>query len=49
MRFGVLGPLEVWTADGAPVHVPESKVRALLAALLVPAGRPLPVEALIRE
>ncbi|WP_420159379.1 BTAD domain-containing putative transcriptional regulator [Nocardiopsis sp. CNT-189] len=39
MRFGVLGPLAVWAADGEPVAVPEAKVRMLLAALLVAPGR----------
>ncbi|MFI6024423.1 BTAD domain-containing putative transcriptional regulator [Amycolatopsis magusensis] len=39
MRFGVLGPLAVWTDGGEPVPVPESKVRALLALLLVHKGR----------
>ncbi|MEU6641699.1 BTAD domain-containing putative transcriptional regulator [Saccharomonospora sp. NPDC046836] len=38
MRFGVLGPLAVWTSDGAAVRVPEAKVRALLANLLVHHG-----------
>ncbi|KAA5832013.1 AfsR/SARP family transcriptional regulator [Saccharopolyspora hirsuta] len=38
MRFGVLGPLGVWTAEGEPVVVPEAKVRALLAALLAHDG-----------
>ncbi|MER7011333.1 BTAD domain-containing putative transcriptional regulator [Saccharopolyspora sp. NPDC000359] len=38
MRFGVLGPLGVWTAEGEPVAVPEAKVRALLAALLAHDG-----------
>ncbi|XVV03234.1 BTAD domain-containing putative transcriptional regulator [Actinosynnema sp. CA-248983] len=46
MRFGVLGPLAVWTADGTPVRVPEAKVRALLARLLVAEGRAVPVDAL---
>ncbi|MCZ4555495.1 BTAD domain-containing putative transcriptional regulator [Rhodococcus maanshanensis] len=41
MRFGVLGPLAVWTSDGTPVRVPEVKVRALLADLLVHHGRPV--------
>ncbi|WP_101787844.1 BTAD domain-containing putative transcriptional regulator [Nonomuraea indica] len=35
MRFGVLGPLTVWGPEGEPVRVPEAKVRALLADLLV--------------
>jgi predicted ATPase/DNA-binding SARP family transcriptional activator len=41
MRFGVLGPLAVWAADGRPVPVPEPKTRALLADLLVHEGRPV--------
>ncbi|WP_059009174.1 BTAD domain-containing putative transcriptional regulator [Streptomyces specialis] len=47
MRFGVLGPLAVWTDDGTPVTVPDTKVRALLAALLVAEGRPVPADRLI--
>ncbi|ACZ89600.1 BTAD domain-containing putative transcriptional regulator [Streptosporangium roseum] len=46
MRFGVLGPLAVWTTDGRPVRVPELKVRALLADLLVHQGRPVPADRL---
>jgi predicted ATPase/DNA-binding SARP family transcriptional activator len=46
MRFGVLGPLAVWTADGTPVRVPELKVRALLADLLTHEGRPAPADRL---
>jgi predicted ATPase/DNA-binding SARP family transcriptional activator len=42
MRFGVLGPVRVWTDDGRPVRVPELKVRVLLAALLAREGRPVP-------
>ncbi|MGX7828414.1 BTAD domain-containing putative transcriptional regulator [Actinokineospora sp. 24-640] len=49
MRFGVLGPLAVWTADGRPVAVPERKVRLLLAALLVRDGRPVPPERLVED
>ncbi len=49
VRFGVLGPLVVWTADGAPVRIPETKVRALLAHLLVDAGRPVSTDALIEH
>ena len=33
MRFGVLGPVAVWTGDGVPVTVPGLKVRALLAGI----------------
>ncbi|MFC9970424.1 BTAD domain-containing putative transcriptional regulator [Spirillospora sp. NPDC127200] len=46
MRFGVLGPLTVRAADGAPVAVPEAKVRMLLAALLVDVGRVASVDRL---
>ncbi|MFG2989349.1 BTAD domain-containing putative transcriptional regulator [Streptomyces sp. NPDC048257] len=49
MRFEVLGPLTVRTDDGTPVPVPEAKVRALLGALLVRYGRPVPVDRLIDE
>ncbi|MFI7128386.1 BTAD domain-containing putative transcriptional regulator [Nonomuraea sp. NPDC050153] len=49
MRFGVLGPLAVWTADGEPVKVPEVKVRALLADLLMHAGRPVSADRLIED
>ncbi|MFC5232064.1 BTAD domain-containing putative transcriptional regulator [Pseudonocardia zijingensis] len=49
MRFGVLGPLAVWTGDGEPVQVPERKVRALLADLLVHEGRPVAVERLVEH
>lgn len=49
MRFEVLGPLTVRTDDGTPVPVPEAKVRALLAALLVRDGRPVPVDRLIED
>jgi predicted ATPase/DNA-binding SARP family transcriptional activator len=45
----VLGPLAVWTADGSPVRVPERKVRALLADLLVHEGRPVAVERLVEH
>lgn len=49
MRFGVLGPLSVWTADGEVVTVPEAKVRALLARLLVTPGRVVPADRLIED
>ncbi|MGC0418977.1 AfsR/SARP family transcriptional regulator [Embleya sp. AB8] len=49
MRFGVMGPLAVWTADGQPVRVPESKVRALLADLLVHRGRPVSADRLVED
>ncbi|MFC8826313.1 BTAD domain-containing putative transcriptional regulator [Streptomyces sp. NPDC057137] len=49
MRFGVLGPLAVWTADGDPVQIPGAKVRALLAHLLVDPGRAVSVGRLVDE
>ncbi|WP_431895338.1 BTAD domain-containing putative transcriptional regulator [Nonomuraea sp. bgisy101] len=49
MRFGVLGPLAVWADDGRPVRVPEVKVRALLADLLVHEGRPVPADRLLDD
>ncbi|QKW36898.1 AfsR/SARP family transcriptional regulator [Actinomadura sp. NAK00032] len=49
MRFGVLGPLAVWTDDGAAVRVPELKVRALLADLLVHRGRAVSVDQLVDD
>ncbi|TDD64585.1 AfsR/SARP family transcriptional regulator, partial [Jiangella aurantiaca] len=47
MRFGVLGPLEVTTAGGAPVRVPEAKVRLLLAVLLAHRGRAVSADRLV--
>ncbi|MCP3822804.1 tetratricopeptide repeat protein [Streptomyces sp. A3M-1-3] len=47
MRFGVLGPLAAWTTDGQPVRVPEAKVRALLAALLLANGRAVSTDTLV--
>ena len=49
MRFGVLGPIAAWTDDGAAVRIPDRKVRALLADLLLHAGRPVPVASLIDD
>jgi DNA-binding SARP family transcriptional activator len=49
MRFGVLGPLAVRSADGAPVRVPEAKVRLLLAALLLRPGTAVPAARLIGD
>ncbi|GAA5018340.1 BTAD domain-containing putative transcriptional regulator [Actinopolymorpha pittospori] len=49
MRFGVLGPLTVWGVDGEPVRVPEAKVRALLADLLLHEGRSVSVDRLVED
>ncbi|MFC4011937.1 BTAD domain-containing putative transcriptional regulator [Nonomuraea purpurea] len=47
MRFGVLGPLRVWTEEGEPVPIGEAKVRTLLADLLAHPGTPVPVHRLV--
>ncbi|MFE9749996.1 ATP-binding protein [Saccharothrix saharensis] len=44
MRFGVLGPMVVRRADGAEVRVGGPRLRALLAVLLVDAGRVVGVD-----
>ncbi|MFG3408267.1 BTAD domain-containing putative transcriptional regulator [Streptomyces sp. NPDC048142] len=49
MYFSVLGPLTVRTAAGHTVDVPEAKVRALLAALLVHAGQPVSADRLVDD
>ncbi|MGW8354291.1 AfsR/SARP family transcriptional regulator [Streptomyces wedmorensis] len=49
MRFGVLGPVAVWDADGAPLRVPETKVRALLADLLAHEGHPVSTDRLVHD
>ncbi|MFG1942251.1 BTAD domain-containing putative transcriptional regulator [Nonomuraea sp. NPDC048826] len=49
MRFGVLGPLAVWTDAGEPVTVPGLKVRALLADLLVHEGRAVSADRLVED
>lgn len=49
MRFGVLGPLAVWTDQGEPVAIPGGRVRTLLADLLVHAGRPVSADRLIDD
>ncbi|WP_188195509.1 BTAD domain-containing putative transcriptional regulator [Nonomuraea sp. SYSU D8015] len=49
MRFGVLGPLAVWTDGGEPVRILGRQVRALLADLLVHEGRPVSVDRLVED
>ncbi|MEO3797424.1 BTAD domain-containing putative transcriptional regulator [Nonomuraea sp. B10E15] len=49
MRFGVLGRVQVWTAEGEPVPVPETKVRALLADLLAHQGQVVGTDRLIED
>ncbi|MBV7245560.1 BTAD domain-containing putative transcriptional regulator [Streptomyces sp. MW-W600-10] len=49
MRFGVLGPLVVGDVEGRDITVPERKVRALLADLLVHDGGPVSADRLIHD
>lgn len=49
VRFGVLGPLAVWTDEGVAVTVPGAKVRALLADLLVHRGTMVSADQLIAD
>ena len=49
MRFRVLGPLEVQDASGAVVDVGSPKLRALLALLLLEAGRVVPLDRIVDE
>ncbi|TDD24908.1 AfsR/SARP family transcriptional regulator [Nonomuraea diastatica] len=49
MRFGVLGPLAVWTDVGETVTIPGLKVRALLVDLLVHEGHPVSVDRLVDD
>jgi DNA-binding SARP family transcriptional activator len=49
VRFGLLGTLAGWTENGRLVEVPEAKVRALLADLLIHLGRPVPADRLIDD
>jgi DNA-binding SARP family transcriptional activator len=49
IRFGVLGPVVVWSPDGTQARVPEQKVRAVLARLLVDPGRPVSADQLIED
>ncbi|MET7463165.1 BTAD domain-containing putative transcriptional regulator [Nonomuraea sp. NPDC005501] len=49
MRFGVLGPLAVWTDAGESVAIPGLKVRALLADLLVSEGHVVSADRLVDD
>ncbi|MFI9553114.1 BTAD domain-containing putative transcriptional regulator [Nonomuraea endophytica] len=49
MRFGVLGPLTVWTDAGEVVSIPGLKVRALLADLLAHDGRVVSTDRLVDD
>jgi predicted ATPase/DNA-binding SARP family transcriptional activator len=47
VRIGVLGAVELWGPDGSPVSVGGQRPRALLAALALSVGRPVPIEQLV--
>jgi DNA-binding SARP family transcriptional activator len=49
MRFELLGQLRVADEAGEPVEVPGTRLRVLLAALVLRANTPVGVEALIEE
>ena len=49
MYFSVLGSVTVRTTAGLEVDIPEAKVRALLAVLLVNAGRMVSTDRLIDD
>jgi predicted ATPase/DNA-binding SARP family transcriptional activator/tetratricopeptide (TPR) repeat protein len=46
VRYGLLGPMEVWV-EGAPVKLPGTAERALLAQLLLSPGRTIPATMLV--
>ena len=46
VRYRLLGPMEVWV-DGAPVKLPGTAERALLAQLLLSPGRTIPATMLV--
>jgi predicted ATPase/DNA-binding SARP family transcriptional activator len=47
MRFGILGPVRAERPDGTPIPLGGPRLRALLAMLLLDAGRPVPIDRLI--
>ncbi|MEV0259539.1 BTAD domain-containing putative transcriptional regulator [Streptomyces sp. NPDC050732] len=49
MRYRVLGPTRAVRADGTTVPVGGARLRALLTALALHAGRPVPAPALVDE
>ncbi|WP_067175440.1 BTAD domain-containing putative transcriptional regulator, partial [Microtetraspora niveoalba] len=49
MRFGVLGPVTVWTDGGDVVAIPGLKVRVLLADLLAHEGRAVSADRLVDD
>ena len=49
MRFGILGATTAWRPDGQPVAIGGPRLRALLARLLLDAGRTVPVDRLVDD
>jgi predicted ATPase/DNA-binding SARP family transcriptional activator len=49
MRFGILGPTQVWRGDGSELAVGGPRVRALLARLLLDPGQMIGTERLIDD
>ncbi|MFI9272560.1 BTAD domain-containing putative transcriptional regulator [Kitasatospora sp. NPDC052896] len=49
MRYGILGTTTAHHDDGTPVPLGGARLRALLAALVLREGRPVPAEVLIDE
>ncbi|ONI77074.1 hypothetical protein ALI144C_33795 [Actinosynnema sp. ALI-1.44] len=47
MRIGLLGPLEVHSADGADIPVPGARLRALLTILALDPGNPVSVTRIV--
>src|SRR5215475_2386791 len=48
MGFRLLGPVEVWAVSGQ-IEVGPPRQCAVLAALAADAGRPVPIDALVRR
>jgi predicted ATPase/DNA-binding SARP family transcriptional activator/class 3 adenylate cyclase len=49
LRYGILGPLVTWSAEGAPVRLASEQQRLLLAVLLVNANHTVSADRLIDE
>ncbi len=47
VQIGLLGPLEIRTADGGSIEIPGARLRALVIALALAAGRPVPKTTLV--
>ncbi|MEV4195966.1 hypothetical protein, partial [Streptomyces toxytricini] len=49
MRYAILGSVQVVRGDGTPVAVGGARLRALLTALALRAGRAVPVHLLVAD